>query len=324
VVHSSNRGGATNIWALPLDGGPAQRLTTGPGPDDTPTVDRHGRLAFANSRWRNELVVRDLRTGASRVLARHTPYLWGPAFSPDGREVAFSRSEVDGSWHVWVGPAEGGEPRQLTRSDQGELYARWTPDGTSILYQNWGAPRRIWRLPRAGGPPEAVTPAGLEASYPDVSPDGRTLAFVAMQENEERLFVMPMDGSEAPRRLRPGPGTVPRWSPDGRWIAFSPDRGYLGGVLVVRADGTGERRLAAQGGWPVWWPDGERLAYVTIRGDLNQRIETVRLDGSAGQGPLGIRFSGSNHPFDISRDGGLLATTDSVHVSSEIWVAERP
>jgi hypothetical protein len=54
----------------------------------------------------------------------------------------------------------------------------------------------------------------------------------------------------------------------------------------------------------------------------SQQIQTLTLDGQASTGVVPIRFGGTNEPFDVSRDGRLLATTNAVHVSSEIWVLE--
>jgi eukaryotic-like serine/threonine-protein kinase len=322
IVHESNRGGATNIWALPVAGGPAVRLTSGAGPDRSPTVDSRGRVAFISSRWRNDLIVYDMRTAQTRSLVRHTPFLWAPALAPVKAEVAFSRGEVDGSWHIWTANLDGTSPHQLTNTERGEVYPRWTPDGRSVLFQDWAAPRRIWRVPREGGPLSPLTPSTIDAGYGDLSPDGRQLAFAATDGAEERAYVMPVVAGGTPRLLRSGPASVPRWSPDGAWIAFAPDRGYFGGISIVRPDGTGERRLTDTGGWPVWWPDGRRIGYTTIRGDLTQQVQTITLDGPPKVQLVPIRFAGTNEPFDISRDGQVLATTSSVHVSSEIWVLD--
>jgi hypothetical protein len=80
--------------------------------------------------------------------------------------------------------------------------------------------------------------------------------------------------------LTRSPASVPRWSPDGKWIAFSPDRSYGAGVFIVRPDGTDERRLTPTGGWPIWWPDGRRIGYRTITADARQQIESIMIDGS--------------------------------------------
>ena len=323
IVHTSNRGGATNIWALPVDGGAPVRLTTGPGPDESPTVDRAGRVAFTNSQWRSELFARELGGAQIRSLARHAHFLWAPAISPDGREVAFSRGEVDGAWHIWIVAADGGAARQLTFGARGEVYARWTPDGRFVTYQDWAAPRRVWRVPRDGGPSVALTPDDRDAGFAEVSPDGRWLAYTATEPPNERVYIAPLDGSGDARPLVPTAGSLPRWSPDGTWIAYAPDRSYYNGIFVVRPDGTGARRLAAVGGWPVWWPDGRHISYLDTAPDGTQRIQTVTLDGRPPERRIDLPFRGVNHPFDIARDGQWIAVGDAVHVTSAIWVLQQ-
>jgi serine/threonine protein kinase/WD40 repeat protein len=321
VIYSSNRGGAGNLWFLPLDGGPAVQLTTGPGPDDSPSVARDGTVAFLNSRWRNALLVHDLRAGDTRSLFTHTPFIWAPAFSPNGHELAFSRGEVDGSWHIWTIPIEGGAPRQLTTGAAGEIYPRYLPpDGSFIFYQSWTAPPRIWRTPRAGGPAVALfSGPGSDAAYGDVSPDGRSIAFVRVHEGTEHVYVAPVAGG-VERLLTASAASVPRWSPDGRLIAFGADRRFSNGVFVIGSDGTGERRLTRSGGWPVWWPDGAHIGYRVLDADSNQQIQVVPVAGGASTTLSKLKFNGTNEPFDVSPDGHLLATTNGVHVSDEIWL----
>jgi eukaryotic-like serine/threonine-protein kinase len=321
VIHSSNRGGATNIWQLPLDRSPPMRLTTGAGPDVQPTVAASGAIAFRNSRWRNVLLVHELERGATRSLFAHAPFIWSPAFSPDGRELAFSRAEVDGRWHVWIIPVAGGTPRRLTSSDAGEIYARYTPDGRYLLFQNWNPPRRVWKVPRDGAPPVPLTPEGMDATFADVSPDGRRIVFCRTIESAEHLYTMPVEGGE-PQRLGDMPGTVPRWSPDGQWIAFAPDRGTADGIFVIRPDGTGLRRLTATGGWPVWWGSGAQIGFLALLPDGDQQIRSVTLEGGDATVLDTLPFQGTNHPFDVSPDTSLIATSDSVHVSDEIWLLE--
>ena len=172
LIHSSNRGGATNLWLYPLDGGPMVRLTTGPGPDTDATVTTTGQVAFINSRWRNALQLHGIDGNTAKTLVTHSPFLWSPAFSPDGREIAFSRSEVDGSWHIWSVPVEGGTAKRLTASDAGEVYPRYAPDGASLLFYTWGRRGTLAGCHARVDAPEMLAFGGSNDAFPDLSPDG--------------------------------------------------------------------------------------------------------------------------------------------------------
>ncbi len=320
IVHSSNRGGATNLWVAPIDGSAPYRITTGPGPDDAPAVARDGTIAFVSSRWRNSLVLHDLNNGENRDLLSYANYVWAPTFSPDGREIAFSRFETDGLWHVWMVNVDGTNPRQLTSTPKGELYARFTHDGSSLVYMSWSGDGHIWRVPRNGGPPVAITD-GVSGgdSYAEVSPDGRWLAFVRSEEDKARLYIAPVGGGPA-RLLVDSPSTLPHWSPDGEWILYSPDRSVRGGLLVVRPDGSGEKQIHPTGGWGIWLPDGKKIAYLDINPQGNQEILTLPAGGGTAKLITGLNFVGTNYPFDISPDGKLLVTSNSLHFQDEVWL----
>lgn len=330
IVHQSNRSGATNLWSMDLQGGSLEQLTTGGGPDESPSIARDGSIMYVNARARAVLVVHDFTTRETREVLRHPSFVWAPAFSPDGRTLAFSRAETDGSWHIWIAPLDGGAPRRITSGALPEIYPRFSRDGSAVFYFSWSAqPDRVWRIPVSGGPPQPVTPEGFEDGYADVSPDGTTLVFARTEEGTTRLYLMPAGGEPLaspsaaqgkPRRLSDAAGTVPRWSPDGRWIAFSPDRIYGGGIFLIRPDGSGLRRVTDTGSWPVWWPDGKRIAYITVGPDGSQQIRVAPAGGGPSSILRAIQFDGVNYPFDISPDGRVLATSNSVHFSSEIWL----
>ena len=322
IVYSSSRAGTMNLWTVSVEGRAPEQLTSGAGPDAWPSVSANGAIAYSNSRWRNSLVTYDPATGNSATLTTHTPYLWAPAFAPDGREVAYSRGDVDGTWSIWIVPVQGGAARRLTAQSEPTIYPRFTPDGRSVIYFTWTAVARIWKVPRGGGPPEPLTPAGSDASYGDLSPDGQQLAFARTEDGVTRIYIAPIAGNTngGTRRLTNSPSTLPRWSPDGKWIAFTADRGYDSGIWVIRPDGTGGRRLTSEGGWPTWWPDGSRIGYITFGGG-RQQSHAVTFPGGRSL-PLDLPFAAHNSPFDVSPDGGTIATTNATHLADEIWMRE--
>jgi serine/threonine protein kinase len=324
VVHRSNRGGASNLWWQPLGDKPPVQLTTGPGPDTSPSVARSGTIAFLNSRSRNLLVLYSLADGTSTTVLTDASRLWAPAFSPDGKEIAYSRDQPDGSWHIWLVPMGGGAPRQVTSGKIPEVYPRFTPDGMAIYFNTWGTePLSLWSVPAKGGPAKPATAPGTGSdAYGDISPDGRWLAFTRVENKVSHIYTVPTDGSGTPHRVLDAPATVPRWSPDGKWISFSPNRGYSSGVFIVHPDGTGLRHLTENGGWAVWWPDGEQIGFQIVGSDGHEQVQVFDLKTGATRTLPNLHFIGTNFPFDISRDGKWLVTDNFQHISDEIWLLE--
>jgi Tol biopolymer transport system component len=128
---------------------------------------------------------------------------------------------------------------------------------------------------------------------PDWSPDGSRVVFA--DPPDIRLLSIPSGElttlTTAAIRPRRGPAAYPAWSPDGRWIAFtcfapSALNGIVGyaGVWVVRADGTGERRISEgplQQRWyvaPTWSPDGSSIVASLVT-DSGLAIVDVRSSG---------------------------------------------
>ena len=323
IVHSSNRGGATNIWFYPRRGGAPVRLTAGPGPDMTPTVAADGTIAFINSRWRNTLDVFSLRGVPARVLASHSPYMWGPSFSRDGKTIAFSRSEVDGSWHIWSIPVDGGTPRRLTRTPGGEVYSRFTPDRASVLFHTWGTSSHRPRSGRRRCSADARLRVGQR----------RVSGHVAGWPEIALTRTMPMrNGSIRARRRRRGAAAHRHPRGGGPVVTRRKAGSSLPGTAATAAGSscstsppTARSGWSPTGGWPVWLPNGQEVGYLAVGRNGHQEIHTVSARGGGTSRALGLwRFNGTNHPFAISPDGMSIVASNSRHVSDEVWLLERP
>lgn len=279
-------------------------------------------MVFLDYESKDRLYLSPLVHAAPKELFSHSPTLWGPSISPDGREVAVSREEYNGAWHIWSAPTSGGEPRVLTSGRDPQIYGHFSRDGQWLIYFTWvpGA-GRVWRVPRSGGTAEPLTPANEDASYGDLSPDGSKLAYTKTEKRVEHVVIAPVGGGPE-RQLTQSPSTVARWSPDGQWITFSPDRRYADGVFIARSDGSGFKRVSSTGGWPLWLPDGKRIAFLALGEDGNQRVNFVRLQDGKVSTLTGFEFAGENYPVDFSADGKVMAYTDTVTFSSEIWLLE--
>ena len=212
-----------------------------------------------------ELYVADADGGSPRRLTRNDAEDVLPAWSPDGRTLAFS-SNRSGAFEIWVMNANGTGVRPVTRGarrEDGSFYPAWSPDGERIAFassfrtpenQEIYVVRRdgstLRRLTRTAGDIGAL---GDDAA-PAWSPDGKRIVFASNRTGELEIWTMRADGA-AQRRLvgvRRSDDSRPKYSPDGAWIAFgSLDGRGRSSIYLARSDGSGLRRLVA-GTSPAW------------------------------------------------------------------------
>ncbi len=148
-----------------------------------------------------------------------------------------------------------------------------------------------WPAAAPAAPKRPITETDLYAfqwvAAPQISPDGRQAAYVLVTVNEKHdgydtsLWIVPTSAAAAPRRLTAGPrDSAPRWSPDGRTLAFlrSPGEKEKPQIFLLPLDGGEARALTDLPGGastPVWSPSGKAIAFTS--GTNAEDLEAQRL-----------------------------------------------
>ncbi|HYN85925.1 MAG TPA: LpqB family beta-propeller domain-containing protein [Pyrinomonadaceae bacterium] len=280
VFYVSDRGGAQNVWAKPLAGGAARQLTS----------FRDGRL------------------------------LW-PSISRDGRLIVFERD-----FRIWRLDTSGNRPEQVSVTLRGAAAgpgverARYTdqiqelalsPDGKKIAFVVRG---EVFAASATdGGDAARVTNSPAPESGVAWSPDSRRLVYVSDRDPSPHLFVYDF-ATNAETRLTntEGADATPRYSPDGKWVAFERDGREL---RVVNADTKQERLLASaalerpplNSDRPyVFSPDGRWIAFTPVAEKLFRNVWLVPTEGGAARQISFLANVGGSNTVSWSPDGTFI------------------
>ena len=207
------------------------------------------------------------RQGAVQPLPMPPRSYLHPRLSPDGRQLAI---EVEGPNHdVFTYDLDRGTLTKLT-FDGVSHWPLWTPEGKRLTFRSHrtGAMSMWWMPADRSGAEERLTTIGQGQSAASWSPGGRVVAFT--QVNPETLadvWVLELDGERKPRpfaQTKFNEGS-PRFSPDGRWIAYCSNESGRMEVYAQPYPGPGPKiQISTDGGSdPVWKGKGGELYYRT-------------------------------------------------------------
>ncbi|MBK9242235.1 MAG: PD40 domain-containing protein [Acidobacteria bacterium] len=299
------------------------QLTDASGVENSPSVSPDGgSFAYSsNSRGTADIYVQRVG-GRNPALvagdpARHE--VW-PAFSPDGKQIAFN--EGGGRGGIFIVGATGESARRLT--DFG-ANAAWSPDGTRIVFsaeevgsvysRNGVSP--LWTVDLNGGAPVKIDDG--DAIQPAWSPSGQRIAFWQTVDGQRDLASIPAAGGlRVPVTDDAAADWAPVWSPDGRYLYFASDRGGSMGIWRMGIDeasgqATGAPEPVAVGvdvsmDLPHLTADGASLIFRSMVTSVNPAA--IAFDPAterAGSVTMLQRRTGILAPHDVSADGQWLA-----------------
>jgi TolB protein len=250
VLFSSDRDGAVDLWLQRLDDG---RLRGNP--------------------------VQLTTEAGSKVV---------PAFSPDGRWIAYGRV-VEDRRDIWIVPAGGGRTVPFVEDSSVEMHPAWSPDGSRLAFvSDRGGRFRVWVRGVSDGAPvgeaRVLTSGAGADGLPAWSPDGASIAFLRGIDNASEVWTVGASDRPIEKQLTRGADArFLRWEGAGRSLVVS----GTWGERAVRL-----RRVARTTGATVEFLPAVALGETSAAGD-----------------------------FDLSRDGALLAYT-RYDRRGDIWLLE--
>jgi len=211
-----------------------------------------------------------------------------PAFSPDGRELAYASCagpESAPACDVFVVSVDAafrarGEARPLTRQRLWIRGLAWARDGRSIVYD---ADNALWQVRVDGGAPPARDERTGRAITPFTTLARDRLAFVRVSSQED-ICRLPLGGAPIPVVESALPDIHPQLSPDGSRLAFMSRRLGRREIWLANADGSAASQLTrGPGTWqgsPFWSPDGRSIVFDSLNEYGHRDIWTIAADGS--------------------------------------------
>jgi TolB protein len=204
ILFTSTRGGKTGVWRMLVDGSKPEQICDGDqaewSPDAAKIVLRRNERIF----------MRDLTRGKETSLSPEDwPHCSGPAWSPDGKSIAFAARFESGNAIYFV-PAEGGKPTKVY-DKQGACEPHWSPDGTRIVYET---ETHICTINPDGTKNRVITYFGGVQRYARYSPDGKLLVFCqgVSEQGPWELYVIPATGGTPEKLVEGSSNMYPDWS----------------------------------------------------------------------------------------------------------------
>jgi len=324
IVFARKASNDSGVFEIPAIGGPERKLASAIfsyTPVMSMSWSNNGKsLTYSDGDGVMHLLDRDRGELTTLAHPAECDRGWSPAFSPNGKHIAFL-CERNNLFSLFVTRPDSTGVRQISNEDMGPQTLAWTADGKRVLLTN---PRtnQLLEMDMENGT-QAPLVFTQDGSHPAVPRSGGRLAYTRGLENVD-IWGTRLDakGAEQQRMLVSSTRTQrgPDISPDGKRITFESDRTGVQEVWVADMDGSNPVQLTHFNnpltGSPRWSPNGHLIAFDS-RVDGEAAVYVVDPDGGAPR-RLSPKVKGDSTPT-WSRDGKWIYVTSQEREGVDIY-----
>jgi Tol biopolymer transport system component len=293
------------------------------------SASANGVLVFDRGEDIGELLTwLDLKGNVVKTVGEAGTF-YTPSISPDGTRFAVTRDDSGGKDDVWVYDSERGAATRVTSGPEASRDAIWMPDGRRLVYRTRTADALdLFVISAEGvGKPKLLLANENDKQACSVSGDGKWLLYsMSTAESRVDLYVLPLDGETPGEPVPYVTGRYDesggRFAPNGRWIAYeSNESGRMEIYVASFPVPDVVRRVSTDGGQsPRWAPDGSRLVYSTVEGEVYASRVRFGADGLSIDTPEQMfdLFHPVYEDYDVTADRLLLAERVSQGVENPL------
>jgi len=306
------------------------------------SVSQTGVLVYSSgSTGKTQLTWID-RAGKEAGLVDQPRSFVRPSLSPDGKRLVVDGVDLQGNRDVWIIELASGNQTRFTFDPGTDIFPIWSPDGSRIVFaSDREGPRNLYQKSASGaGKEELLLKTGLNTFPMDWSADGKFILYIASDPKTKLdTWVLPLFGDQKPFPFLQTEANErnAKFSPNGRWIAYTSDESGINQIYVQSfPDSGGKRQVSTNGGYHLAWRrDGKEFFYIAS--DKKIMAVDVKTDGptfevGTPKALFDVRvpsFNSAQAQFAVAQDGQrfLVANTAGEITSAPInvvlnWTAD--